>query len=122
MATPICPPTECSTSCDVESEALGATQSILETRSTSPSFSQKADVASLALQACDDVDRLREVLCAYTCLEKLIAPLEMGDTERVSPTRSELSALVCVINEEMGRRIGSIDEAVQSMHSVLSAA
>ena len=77
--------------------------------------------ASLALQACDDADHLRQLLRAYACLDKLIEPLEIGDTELISPTRTELSALLRVVNEEAERRIDSIDKTLQSMRSALDA-
>ncbi len=76
------------------------------------------DTDSVALQACDDIDGLREVLRAYVCLEKLIVPLELADTEQVYPTRTELSALVRLINEEMHRRIELIDATFQSSRAV----
>jgi hypothetical protein len=79
-------------------------------------------VESLALQACDDTDSLREVLCAYACLEKLIVPIEVSDTEQLNPTRSELSALVRLINDEMGRRIEAVDKTVQTMRATLTMA
>lgn len=76
-------------------------------------------IPALALQACDDTDSLREVLCAYACLEKLIVPTEVSDTEELNPTRSELSALVRLINEELGRRIEFIDKTVHAIRAAL---
>ena len=91
------------------------------TRSRTPSASNRFDAAeALALQACDDTDSLREVLCAYTCLEKLIAPLEVGDTEQLGPTRTELGSLVRLVNEEMSRRIEAADSATRAMRAALS--
>lgn len=75
---------------------------------------------SLAVQACDDTGHLREVLCAYTCLERLIEPLELGDSELLAPTRTELGALIRLVNEEMQRRIDSIDATLQSMRSAMT--
>lgn len=91
------------------------------TRSRTPSASARFDTAeALALQACDDTDSLREVLCAYVCLEKLIAPLEVGDTEQLGPTRTELGALVRLVNEEMSRRIEAADRATRAMRAALA--
>lgn len=91
------------------------------TRSRTPSASNRFDAAeTLALQACDDTDSLREVLCAYTCLEKLIAPLEVGDTEQLGPTRTELGSLVRLVNEEMSRRIEAADSATHAMRAALA--
>ena len=74
-------------------------------------------VESLSLQACDDVNSLREVLCAYACLEKLIAPLELDDTEQINPTRTELSALLHLVNEEMERRIEVVERTTHAMRA-----
>ena len=91
------------------------------TRSRTPSASTRFDAAeALALQACDDTDSLREVLCAYTCLEKLIAPLEVGDTEQLGPTRTELGSLVRLVNEEMSRRIEAAGSATRAMRAALA--
>jgi len=79
----------------------------------------ETDPEVLVLQACDDTDSLREVHSAYACLEKLIVPLELGDTEELNPTRSELSALVRVINDELNRRIEAVDKAVHAVHAAM---
>jgi hypothetical protein len=76
------------------------------------------DAEFLAIDACDEADSLRELLSAYTCIEKLVQPVEFSDTD-LNPTGAELSALVRVVNEEMERRIDSIDKTLQSMRSVL---
>ena len=77
------------------------------------------DPESLAVQACDDADSLREVLRAYGCLETLIAPLEVSDTEQLDTTRSELGALLRMINDELSRRIESVDKTVHAIRAVL---
>jgi hypothetical protein len=80
-----------------------------------PESSESASAESLALQACDDVDSLRAVQRAYACIEKLIDPQRVQDTEEVRPNRSELSALVQVVNEELHRRIETADAAVRAL-------
>jgi hypothetical protein len=87
---------------------------------SSPAFPDFGAAEAFSLQACDDADSLREVLCAYACLEKLIVPLEVSDTEQLNPTRSELSALVRLIYDEMGRRIEAVDKAVHAMRATLT--
>ncbi|SFP31986.1 hypothetical protein [Variovorax sp. 770b2] len=77
------------------------------------------DPNALALQVCEDTDSLREVHRAYACIEKLIVPLELGDADELNPTRNELSALVRVVNEELSRRIESVDKAVQAMRAAM---
>jgi hypothetical protein len=80
---------------------------------------EQPTVETLALQVCDDTDSLRDVHSAYACLEKLIVSPEPGDAEELSPTRNELSALVRVVNEELSRRIESVDKAVQAMRAAM---
>jgi len=85
-----------------------------------PESSEAASVESLALQACDDIDSLHEVKRAYVGLEKLIVPQGLSDTEEVYPTRTELSALVRVVNEELQRRIETAGTTMQSLRVALS--
>ena len=79
----------------------------------------ETDPEVLVLRACDDTDSLREVHSAYACLEKLIVPLELGDTDELNPTRSELSALMRVINDELNRRIEAVDKAVHATRTAM---
>jgi hypothetical protein len=81
---------------------------------------EQPTVETLALQVCDDTDSLRDVHSAYACLEKLIVSPEPGGAEELSPTRNELSALVRVVNEELSRRIESVDKAVQAMRAAMT--
>ena len=88
-----------------------------------PSPSEPSAIAgaeSLALQACDDIDNLQFVRRAYACLEKLIDPHHVNDTEEVYPTRTEFSALVWLVNEELRRRIEAADATIQSLRVALS--
>jgi hypothetical protein len=85
----------------------------------SPQSPETEGVEALALQACDDVDSLHVVQRAYACLEKLIDPLDVDDTEELSPSRSELSALFRLVNDELQRRIETADAAVQSLRAAV---
>ena len=85
-----------------------------------PESSEAASVESLALQACDDIDSLHEVQRAYVGLEKLIVPQGVNDTEEVYPTRTELGALVRVVNEELQRRIETAGTTMQSLRVAVS--
>lgn len=85
-----------------------------------PQSSETASAESLALQACDDIDNLQIVRRAYTCLEKLIAPQYVNDTEEVCATRSEFSVLVRLVNQELQRSIEAADVTVQSLRVALS--
>lgn len=88
--------------------------------SSFPESSEAASIESLALQACDDIDSLHELQRAYAGLEKLIVSQSVNDTEEIYPTRTELGALVRVVNEELKRRIETADSALQSLRAALS--
>jgi 5-bromo-4-chloroindolyl phosphate hydrolysis protein len=85
-----------------------------------PSFPETS-AESLTLQACDEIDSLHELQNAYAGLEKLIATQHLNDAEEISPTRTELSALVRVVNEELRRRIGAADRTLQSLRVEVTA-
>uniref|UniRef100_UPI000D33A86C hypothetical protein n=1 Tax=unclassified Variovorax TaxID=663243 RepID=UPI000D33A86C len=87
--------------------------------SSFPESSLSASAESLALQACDDVDSLRVVQRAYACIERFIDPQRVGDADEVSLSRSELGALVGLVNDELQRRIGVADAAVRALRAVL---
>ncbi|RQO62753.1 hypothetical protein DBV14_03595 [Variovorax sp. KBW07] len=80
-----------------------------------PESSEAASVESLVLQACDDIDSLHVVRRAYACLEKLIVPQHVNETEEVYPTRAELGALVRLVNEELQRCIETVDTTIQAL-------
>lgn len=88
--------------------------------SSFPQSTEVVSVESLALQACDDIDGLLAVQRAYACLEKLIVPQSVNDTEEVYPTRTELGALVWVVNEELLRQVGAVRTTVQSLCNALN--
>ncbi|MDN6888200.1 hypothetical protein QMO14_31975 [Variovorax sp. CAN2819] len=89
--------------------------------SSFPESPESTGVESLTLQACDDIDSLHEVRQAYAGLEKLIVPQQVGDTEEVCPNRSELSALVRVVNEELRRRIEAAENTLQLLRVAVLA-
>ncbi|WP_454914317.1 hypothetical protein [Variovorax gossypii] len=76
--------------------------------------SEAVCVESLVLQACDGIDSFRAVHLAYACLEKLIVPQRVNDTEEIYPTRTELGALTRLVNEELERRIETVEATAQS--------
>jgi hypothetical protein len=81
--------------------------------STSPTLD------TLAIQTCDDAENLNEVLLAYTAFEKLIEPGAPNDSEALAPTRSELSALLSLINEALVARIGAVNAAAGDVRRAL---
>jgi hypothetical protein len=79
------------------------------------------DLGTLAIQTCDDADSLNEVLRAYTAFEKLIETGAPNDSEVLAPTRSELSALLGLLNEALVARIGAVNAAAGDMRRALMA-
>ncbi|SEK16369.1 MULTISPECIES: hypothetical protein [unclassified Variovorax] len=84
------------------------------------SSEEAASAESLALQACDDVDALHVVWRAYACLEKLIEPQHRSEAEELCPSRTELSTLMGLVNEELRRRIEVADVTVQALRVAVS--
>jgi len=87
-----------------------------------PSFPESPEIDTaelLALRACDGIDSLRVVQRAYACLENLIGPQHTSDTEEVYSSRSELSALMGLVNEKLQRRIETADATIQSLRVAL---
>lgn len=76
-----------------------------------PAGSPLPTLDDLAIQTCDDADSLNEVLRAYTAFEKLIEPGALNDSEALTPTRSELSALLRLLNEALVARIDAVNAA-----------
>ena len=77
------------------------------------------DLDDLALQTCDDADSLNEVRLAYTAFEKLIEPGAPNDSEALTPTRSELSALLRLLNEALVARIDTVNAAACDLRRAL---
>lgn len=65
------------------------------------------------------IDNIQSVQRAYACLEKLIAPLRVNDSEEAHVTRSELSALLQLLNTELQCRIHTANTTIKSVRSVL---
>ncbi|SFP83038.1 hypothetical protein SAMN05443579_11620 [Variovorax sp. PDC80] len=80
------------------------------------------DLSTLALQTCDDADHLNEVLRAYTALEKLVEPAGLQDCETLTPSRTELSALLCLLNRALRSRIDTIHAAAITLHEAIEEA
>ena len=73
----------------------------------------------IALKTCDDAESLNEVLRAYTAFEKLIEPAAPTDSDALTPTRSELSALLSLLNEALVARIDAVNTAAGDMRRAL---
>jgi len=58
---------------------------------------------------------------AYACLEGLIEPQRLKDPAEVYMSRSELGALLRLLNAELQRRIYTADTAIESVRVALAA-
>ncbi|WP_208512072.1 hypothetical protein [Variovorax paradoxus] len=79
-------------------------------------------LSTLALQTCDDADHLNEVLRAYTALEKLVEPAGLQDCETLTPSRTELSALLRLLNQALMFRIDTIHAAALTLREAIEDA
>lgn len=73
----------------------------------------------LALQACDDADNLNDVMRAYAALRKLVDTSALNDSEELTPSRTELSALLGVLNDALTARIDAINLAAGAVREAL---
>jgi hypothetical protein len=91
-----------------------------QSRNPSASFTSPT-LDTLAIQTCDDAENLNEILRAYTAFEKLIEIGAPNDSEVLTPTRSELSALLGLLNEALVARIDAVNAAAGDMRRALMA-
>ena len=82
-------------------------------RSTPPNLDD------LALQACDDAENLNDVMRAYAALRKLVDTSALNDSEELTPSRTELSALLGVLNDALTTRIDAINLAAGAVREAL---
>ena len=78
-----------------------------------------SNLDDLALQACDDADTLNEVLRAYTALERLVDTSALNDSESLATNRTELSALLRLLNEALLVRIDTVNGATSAVREAL---
>jgi len=89
---------------------------------SNPAAFEQSNLFHLAVQACDDADHLNEVLRAYTALEKLVAPAGLHDCETLTPSRTELSALLYLLNQALMSRIDTIHAAALTLREAIEDA
>lgn len=73
----------------------------------------------LALQACDDADTLNDVMRAYAALRKLVDTSALNDSEELTPSRTELSALLGVLNDALTARIDTVNGSTSAVREAL---
>jgi len=101
-------------------ETTSASAQTSSARSTSLN-PESPTLDTLAIQTCDDAENLNEILRAYTAFEKLIETGAPDDSEVLTPTRSELSALLGLLNEALVARIDAVNAAAGDMRRALMA-
>jgi len=72
-----------------------------------------------ALDALDELNRLRESLNALSCLENFLTPLRLPESDEFKVAPDELRALVICINAETQRRMQAVGGAIESMRRAL---
>lgn len=72
-------------------------------------------VAVLALRTADQANNLTETLAAFRALEHLTAPTGRDDSERLEPTRTEMGALLRILNNEMERQLEALAGATDEL-------
>ena len=96
--------------------ARASAQSGNHSTSPEPSFLGLDD---LALQACDDADNLNNVMRAYIALKKLVDTSALNDSEVLTPSRTELSALLGLLNDALLVRIDIVNGATSAVREAL---
>jgi ElaB/YqjD/DUF883 family membrane-anchored ribosome-binding protein len=92
-----------------------------QSSASTPPF-KHVSAASLIFRARDAASNLDEVQQAYAGLELLIAPVGSEDAEEIHASRSQLSALLRLVNEEFERRIEAVKSAIDSAHGAVCQA
>jgi len=86
---------------------------------SNPLDTTSLDLDDLALQACDDADTLNDVMRAYSALKKLVDTSALNDSEVLTPSRTELSALLGVLNDALLARIDTVNSATSAVREAL---
>lgn len=75
--------------------------------------------AALALVAGDCSDSLTDTLNAFRALEHLTTPTGRGDSERLDLTRTEMGALLRVLNNDLARQIDAMASATNGVRAAV---
>ncbi|SCK60111.1 hypothetical protein VAR608DRAFT_6603 [Variovorax sp. HW608] len=89
------------------------------TSAKSRKSAKKKAASAAALLVEDEFNNLRWAHRAYDCVQNFLAPLNARSVEEFLIEPSELTALMEVINAEMGRRIQTVGEAIHAARKVL---
>jgi hypothetical protein len=99
--------------------AVSASARAQDRARSTPIESASPNLDDLALQACDDAENLNDVMRAYAALRKLVDTSALNDSEELTPSRTELSALLGVLNDALTARIDAINLAAGAVREAL---
>lgn len=70
-----------------------------------------------ALRVADQAEQFRDTLDAFLALERLTTPSGRDDCETLEPTRSQMGALLRVLNDELARQIDALASATEALRT-----
>lgn len=70
-----------------------------------------------ALRVAEQADHLGDTLDAFRALEHLTTPVGHDDSQRLEPTRTQMGALLRVLNDELARQIDSLASATEALRT-----
>lgn len=70
-----------------------------------------------ALRVADQAEQFRDTLDAFLALERLTTPSGRNDCETLEPTRSQMGALLRVLNDELARQIDALASATEALRT-----
>jgi hypothetical protein len=111
--------TVASTSAESKSTKRKVVKGEATTSAETKKSAKKKAASEAALLVEDEFNNLRWAHQAYDCVQNFLAPLNSRDVEEFLFEPSELTALMEVINAEMGRRIQTVGEAIHAARKVL---
>ena len=76
-------------------------------------------ISSAALLVEDEFNNLRWAQGAYGCVHTFLKPLDMMNVEEYLGEPRELTALMELINAEMGRRIHTLEKAIHAARELI---
>lgn len=73
--------------------------------------------SAAALRVADQASQFRDTLNAFLAVERLTTPPGRDDCENLEPTRTQMGALLRVLNDELARQIEALDGATEALRN-----
>lgn len=70
-----------------------------------------------ALRVAEQADHIGDTLDAFRALEHLTTPVGRDDSQRLEPTRTQMGALLRVLNDELARQIDALASATDALRT-----